>query len=289
LHENPVGTAGARANAPLAPHLRKGSRILSPDRVRPRDLLDIISRGDSACALFVDFDGTLVEIAATPDGVAAPPDLATLLSGLSDALDGALAIVSGRAVADIDERLKPFRGRAAGVHGAEIRVDPDGATLTHAEKLDPEVVEDLVCLTDFDSRILVEDKGASIAIHYRLAEDLAPYIESVLEIYTAERGGLSLLRGRKVFEVMRRHVSKGDAVTCLMRTPAFAGRRPIMIGDDRTDLSAFAACVGHGGWGLSVAGGIFPDGGADFSGPEAVRFWLAEVARRLAPLQETRI
>lgn len=259
-----------------------------PDRPRPRGLLDALSRGKEAYALFIDFDGTLVDIATTPDRVATPPGVASVLADLSILLGGALAILSGRAIADLDERLKPFRGRAAGVHGAEIRFDPNAATISHSDKLDPEVLADVHRLTDFDPHILVEDKGASIAVHYRLKDELEPFVESALEIYAAERGGLSLLRGRKVIEVLRRHVCKGDAVSCFMRTPAFEGRRPIMIGDDRTDVSAFAACVAHGGWGLSVAGELFCAAGADFAGPMAVRRWLADFAARLSSQREAR-
>jgi trehalose 6-phosphate phosphatase len=239
-------------------------------------------------ALFLDFDGTLVDIAPTPDAVFAPAALPGLLAALSAGLDGALALVSGREIADLDARLKPFRGRAVGVHGAQIRADPTcGARTAHAD-LDPAVLADVRRLAAFDPRILIEDKGASIAVHYRAAVQDEARILGALEDYVAAAAGrLALLRGRKVVEILGGYFSKGEAVSRLMRAPPFAGRRPLMIGDDRTDVAAFVACAAWGGWGFRVAGGVFPANEADFSGPAAVRDWLAELAARLPSAPET--
>lgn len=254
---------------------------------RPHALLDDLSHDAGLYALFVDFDGTIVDIATTPDRVFAPPGLVNTLSVLSVLLDGALAVVSGRPIADLDLRLQPFRGRAAGIHGAEVRVDSDAAPIRQADDLDAQTLADVRRLTGLDSRIFIEDKGASVAVHYRLAEEFAPSIERKLTNYAAARG-LALMRGRKVYEILRQRVSKGGAVSHFMQMPAFAGRRPIMIGDDRTDLSAFEACATLGGLGLSVAGELFPIDESDFTGPAAVRLWLAEFAARLLTLQEIR-
>jgi trehalose 6-phosphate phosphatase len=261
---------------------------MSPDQFQPDDVLAALPRNSDHYALFVDFDGTLAEIAATPDGVVAPSGLADLLSALTMALQGALAIVSGRPIADVDAHLNPFRGRAAGVHGAEIRADPGEAPVSGVASLDRAVLDDIRRMTAFDPRILVEDKGASIAVHYRMADDVAPLIEPALARYVAAaRGEFSLLRGRKIFEILRGGVSKGDAVARFMATPDFAGRRPIMIGDDRTDVSAMEACAELGGWGFRVAGEFFPASAADFSGPAAVRLWLADFLAGLTQGQET--
>jgi trehalose 6-phosphate phosphatase len=252
----------------------------------PKGLLDHLSRGDENLALFLDFDGTLVDIAPTPDATVAPPGLPELLARLASGLNGALAVVSGREIADIDLRLRPFRGRAAGVHGAEIRLDPKGR-VSKAVGLDPSVLAGVRDLTAADPRLLIEDKGESIAVHYRGADDAEATLGAALEAFVAEApGGLFLLRGRKVFEIMRAHVSKGKAVARFMETAPFAGRRPVMIGDDRTDVAAIDACFARGGYGFRVASEFFPAAEAEFASPGSVRAWLSDLAARLSRQQE---
>jgi trehalose 6-phosphate phosphatase len=229
-------------------------------------------------ALFLDFDGTLVEIAATPEGATAPSSLPAVLARVTDALGGALALVSGRRIDDIDARLAPFRSPAAGVHGAEMRFDAEDGINSATERLDPRVREDVTRLTQGDPRLLVEDKGRAVAVHFRRAEHLGPELERKLEDYVrASDQQLKVQTGRKVVEILGRGVSKGEAVRRLMRRKPFAGRRPIMIGDDRTDLSAFEACAALGGGGLRVAGEFFPTQEADFASPGDVRHWLGEL------------
>jgi trehalose 6-phosphate phosphatase len=241
-----------------------------------RRVLDAAVQNPDGVALFLDFDGTLVDIAATPDGAAAPAALAPILERACAALGGALALVSGRRIEDLDRRLAPFRGAAAGVHGAEMRLDPAHPVMA-GEGLDPRVRADVARLTAGDPRLLLEDKGHALAVHYRLAEHLGPELERRLEHYVQAADGLRVQSGRKVVELLGDAVSKGDAVRRLMRGKPFAGRRPIMIGDDRTDLSAFEACADFGGAGLRVAGEFFGDE-ADFASPEEVRRWLGEFA-----------
>ncbi|MCW2274455.1 trehalose 6-phosphate phosphatase [Rhodoblastus acidophilus] len=240
-----------------------------------RRLLDAALQNPDGAALFLDFDGTLVEIAATPDGAAAPAALARVLERASAALSGALALVSGRRIADLDARLAPFRGAAAGVHGAEMRLDP-AHPIKAGEKLDARVRDEVAQLTGDDPRLLLEDKGHAIAVHYRLAEHFGPELERRLEHYVREVDGLRVQPGRKVIEILGEAVTKGDAVRRFMREKPFVGRRPIMIGDDRTDVSAFDACAALGGVGLSVAGEFFHAAEADFASPEDVRRWLGE-------------
>ncbi len=215
-----------------------------------------------------------------------PPGLPGLLSRLAAGLDGALAVVSGREIADIDRRLRPFRGRVAGVHGAEMRLDPNGA-IRRAAGLDAAVVDRVRDLTAADPRLLIEDKRESVAVHYRGADDAERGLGLALEAFVAAApDGLMLLRGRKVFEIMRAHVSKGAAVSRFLKAAPFAGRRPVMIGDDRTDVAAIEACIARGGYGFRVESELFSATEADFSGPEAVRAWLADLAERLACQQE---
>ncbi|PPQ39704.1 trehalose 6-phosphatase [Rhodoblastus acidophilus] len=236
-------------------------------------------REPEAIALFLDFDGTLVEIAETPEAAKSPPALPSLLARLSRGLSGALALVSGRPIADLDRRLAPFRCAAAGVHGAEFRLDAGSAIAMRAAPLDARVRGDVAKLAGDDPRLLVEDKGGAIAVHYRLAEHLGPELERRLEDYIrASDGDLMVQPGRKVFEVLGGAVSKGDAVRRFMSQPPFAGRRPLMIGDDRTDVSAFEVCAALGGAGLRVAGEFFASDAADFASPAEVRQWLGAQA-----------
>lgn len=238
-----------------------------------RRWLDAALQNPAAVALFLDFDGTLVEIAATPDGAAAPEALARVLERASAALGGALALVSGRRIADLDARLAPFLGAAAGVHGGEMRLDP-AHPIKAGEKLDARVRDDVAELTGNDPRLLLEDKGHAIAVHYRLAEQVGPELERRLEHYVREVDGLRVQPGRKVVEILGDAVTKGDAVRRFMREKPFVGRRPIMIGDDRSDVSAFDACAALGGVGLRVAGEFFHVDEANFASPEDVRHWL---------------
>lgn len=252
-------------------------------RPGPAGLLEVWPREGADLALFLDFDGTLLDVAPTPDAAVAPGGLARLLAELSASLGGALALISGREIADLDFRLEPFRGRAAGVHGAEIRFDPERQASPQAAALDPAVLADVRRLAGFESGVLIEDKGASIAVHFRAVEAAKPRLERELADYVAaSRGTLRLLRGIKVFEILNGGFSKGEAVARLMADPPFAGRRPVMIGDDRSDVPAMLACAARGGFGFTVAGEHFRADEADFAGPEAVRLWLGELAARLA-------
>jgi trehalose 6-phosphate phosphatase len=235
--------------------------------------------GPDVCALFLDIDGTLLEIAPTPEAVIVPPGLADLVGGLTSRLKGAVAIVTGRPIDDVDRFLQPLLPVAAGVHGAEFRNEPGGRVELHAELLDPGVLAAVRRLADDQAGIIIERKLTSIAVHYRLAPSAGPRLEGALEQILAEGPDhLILCRGRKVFEVVPRYISKGSALARFMERDPFRGRRPVMIGDDLSDQSAFEAAVRLGGVGLKVGGERFGPAEADFSGPSAVRAWLAEWA-----------
>jgi len=235
----------------------------------------------SACAVFVDFDGTLIDIAPAPDLVHIPSDLVPLLARLSSGLRGALAIVTGRPVSDINRFLHPLRLVTAGVHGAQLRTEMDGEVLLTVGSMDPDVVSAVSRLSDLASGVVIESKISSIAVHYRLAPSAEPQIETALKaIVAGSPDHFILCPGRCVIEVMPRRVSKGAAVDTLMALPAFKGRRPIMVGDDVPDEPALAAAVRHGGLGLRVGGEHFKER-AFFEGPASVRAWLAAMADRL--------
>jgi trehalose 6-phosphate phosphatase len=235
----------------------------------------------SGCAVFLDLDGTLIDIAVAPDLVHIPSDLVPLLARLSSGLRGALAIVTGRSVSDVNRFLDPLRLVTAGVHGAELRTEMNGEVLLTVGLMDPAVASAVSRLKELAPGVVIEWKVFSIAVHYRLAPSIGPQIEAALKgIIAGSPDHFILCPGRCVVEVVPRHLSKGAAVDALMALPAFKGRRPIMVGDDVPDESALAAAVRHGGLGLRVAGEHFR-GRADFEGPASVRAWLAAMADQL--------
>lgn len=236
----------------------------------------------SGTALFLDLDGTVLDIAATPDRAAAEPGLVDRLEALSARLDGALAILTGRTVAEVDRLLAPLVPVVAGVHGAELRLDPAEPVEREAEPMDERVVTAVQRLVEREEGTSIELKRVSVAVHYRLAPWAQPRIEAALhDILATGPGHLILCRGRKVLEILPRHVSKGAALEALMRRPAFFGKAPLMIGDDASDLAAFEAAERLGGCGLKVAGEHFARHEAAFESPRAVRAWLGDLLRGL--------
>lgn len=237
-------------------------------------------RSDLAtCALFLDIDGTLLNIGATPDDVVIPDGLVDWLDAVSVQADGALAVLSGRALADIDRFLAPLTLPAAGTHGAEIRAASGGVTERKVRPVDDAVVEAVREVARSEPGTVLEVKPASVALHYRLVPGAEAKIEAALRrILEVGAEHLTLCRGRKVLEVMPRHVSKGAALEAFMQHPPFYGRRPVMVGDDVSDMSAFDAATRLGGVAFKVAGEVFSEAEAEFSSPAAVRFWLATLA-----------
>jgi trehalose 6-phosphate phosphatase len=235
----------------------------------------------SDCALFLDFDGTLIDIAPAPDLVHVPAALGPLLARLFAGLDGAVAVISGRPIADLDRFLDPLRLPAAGVHGAQLRASGDAEVLLTVGRMDPTVVAAVDRLGGLHPGVVVEPKVHSIAVHYRQAAAVEPQIAAALTRIVADSPDHFILcPGRCVIEVVPRHVSKGAALEAFLALPPFKGRRPIMVGDDIPDESALLAAARHGGSGLRVAGEHF-GGQADFKGPHEVRAWLAAIASRL--------
>ena len=229
-------------------------------------------------AFFLDVDGTLIDLAETPDGVVVPPDLPAMLDRLAERAGGAVAIVSGRAIAALDRLLAPAHLAAAGAHGAELRL-AGGAVETVAGPALDGVRTRLAALAARHPKLLVEDKGVAIAVHYRADPQLGPVIGSALDEIVASHDGLHVQPGKMVFEVRPAGVDKGRAVATLMQTAPFAGRRPLAIGDDLTDETMLAAARRLGGMGVWV-GATMPPGGADarLDGPESVRRWLRKLA-----------
>lgn len=232
----------------------------------------------NAC-LFLDVDGTLIDIAATPDAVRVPPGLVDDLARAERSFGGALALVSGRSIAELDRLFAPLRLAASGVHGAEFRLH--GAADAPSPRTEPiprAVWDDLVALLAAFPGTLVEDKGFSFAVHYRAAPETGPSLRAALAGLLRERPGLGLviLPGHCVFELKRPDVDKGAAIADFMRRAPFAGRRPVFIGDDVTDAPGFATVRHHDGWAYSVRQ-VFPGVSGTFPDPAAVRRWLADI------------
>ena len=231
-------------------------------------------------SLFLDVDGTLLDIAARPDGVEVPASLRDALAMLDEHTGGAIALVSGRTVADIDRLFTPLRLRASGVHGAEMRFDPrDPVEVADRNLLPPMIVETLRAIADRYEGTLVEDKRFSGAIHYRAAPASGMALRADLDCFvaSAEGQGCRILPGHMVFEVKRAGFDKGVAIAAFHQRAPFAGRQPIFIGDDITDLPGFEQAMALGGLAYSVT---TPRTGvsAHFPDPEAVRVWLTATA-----------
>lgn len=214
-------------------------------------LADLLS---PASALFLDFDGTLVELAPRPDAIVLPEPLVPTLERLQHFLGGALAIVSGRPVGEIDRYLSPLRLPVAGVHGAERRT-ADGATV-----LSPAPPLELATaaarrLADDHPALLVESKRGSVALHYRQAPELEALCVAALQVAVEASPGLALLHGKMVVEAKSGGASKGRAIEAFLREPPFLGRTPVFVGDDVTDEAGFAAVQRLGGLGVKVGAG----------------------------------
>lgn len=218
-------------------------------------------------ALFLDFDGTLVEIAPRPDAIVVPPHLPGLLDRLVGALAGAVAVVSGRTIADIEHYLR-LPVPAAGMHGLQRRFSP-GAEI-EAAPAPPEVDTLRQRITGsglLGGGVELEDKGAGLAVHYRAAPDREAEVKEFLHAAVADLPVLQLIEGKMVVEAKSRGCDKGEAVRLFMRAETFEGRTPVFIGDDVTDEDGMRAAEALGGYGIKVG-----------EGPSVGRYRLADVA-----------
>ena len=234
---------------------------------------------ESSWAFFLDFDGTLVDIAPTPSAIRVDPGLVPILTDAQRVTGGAIMVVTGRPLEEIDGFLAPLRLPAAAQHGAERRF-ADGRTESLAG--DPALVSAAARIRAYcDSRpgTLMEEKGASVTLHYRGAPAVADEASAVMEALADDIGDrYRLLRGKMVLELKPANVDKGRAIAAVMEDPPFAGRRPVMIGDDRTDEDGFRAVNELGG--VSIRVGPDLDGSeARFllETPTAVRVWLSRL------------
>jgi trehalose 6-phosphate phosphatase len=250
------------------------------------DFLPPPPRADTAAiALFVDVDGTLLDIAARPDAVVVDASLPATLKRLKQHLRGALAPLSGRSLRDIDALLG-LDGAAAGLHGAELR-GPGGAALATPilhEGLDAARQRAIDAAATI-AGVLVEDKGGAIALHYRAAPDAELAVRrAAIAMLDAAGDGYELLHGKCVIELKPASADKGAALAALMTIAPFAGRTPWMIGDDATDEDAFAEVNAERGVSIVVGPRRPTVARHALAGPAAARAWLAA----LAGTEETR-
>jgi trehalose 6-phosphate phosphatase len=205
-------------------------------------------------ALFLDFDGTLVDIAQTPEDVRVAEDLGELLQCVRDALHGALAVISGRPIAAVDRYLGGAVRAVAGIHGASRR-DADG--VTHEAPVDVMALNDfrpmLESFAHHHAGVLLEDKGISIAVHFREAPDWAEKSRQIVaDCAAASQGRLERLDGKMVAELKPARITKAGALAAYMDEAPFRGRRPVFAGDDITDEAGFTAVKKIGGYGVIV-------------------------------------
>ncbi|MDB5969114.1 MAG: otsB [Hydrocarboniphaga sp.] len=217
-------------------------------------------------ALYLDFDGTLVDLAPTPDSVRPAEGLVELLGSLQQLLAGAVAIVTGRRLESVDRWLAPLRFCGAGLHGAQMRLARDQADTSEFPPEIGRLAAELRAIYANDPRILVEDKGGTVALHYRLAPERAPECAALMR-RLALAHGLDVITGHAVVEARPRGVNKGLGVHRLAEAAPFAGRSPVFVGDDTTDEDAILVAQALAGIGIRV--------GATHS---AARYRLADVA-----------
>jgi trehalose 6-phosphate phosphatase len=272
------GTAAIQPMQQALPPLeiQPGSPAMRLNRLDPGDLRRRL-------ALFLDIDGTLLDLAATPQAVVVPDMLPGVLSALESRLDGAVALVTGRSLADVDRLFPNLRFTVGAQHGGEMRGPArqprqEMTFVAALNRLRPRLE---TILPSWEG-LLLEDKGRSLAIHYRKNPSVAYELKTIINrILAPEADALELLEGKCVFEIKPKSFNKGDVVRALMTVAPFKGRVPIFIGDDETDRAGMSAARAHGGCAIRVgdkrdllADGFLPS-------PAATRAWLRELSIRL--------
>ncbi len=254
---------------------RTPSRVSAraPRRGRPPALT-------AQCALFLDIDGTLLDLASSPDRVRVDAHLTALLPELADRLCGAVALITGRRLADAESLFPGLTLPVAGQHGLERRA-ADGSIHLHKASMRglERLRRELARFATRHEGLMLEDKGATLALHYRLAPGLAALVHRTLRTIlrnTQVSAEWRLQPGKRILEIKPDGRDKGTAILEYMAEPPFAGRVPVFVGDDLTDEYGFVAATHLGGWAVKVGRGATR---ARFRLPDvaAVRSWLNAV------------
>lgn len=233
----------------------------------------------ASTALFLDLDGTLAPIEATPDLVVADPDRSRTLTTLSRLLAGRLAVLSGRQIFEVDRILEGSVAHVGGQHGLERRLAGGVLQSTPAHPGLEDAAGAMERLARAQFGLLVERKSAAVALHFRAKPECGPAVIDLAH-RLARTHDLELQEGRMVAELRTPGPNKGDALEAFMATAPFAGARPIMIGDDLTDETAFAAAIGLGGDAILVGPPRPSHARWRLASPAALLAWLDEAARR---------
>ena len=238
---------------------------------------------ESGIALFLDVDGTLLDLAERPDEVTVPPGLVQTIAAARLKAGGALALVSGRPIADLDRLFAPLRLCAAGVHGAELRLDPgdEPAAAAGVTPLPDALLTALDAVVGDFPGTFVENKRYSFTVHYRQLPAIGPVLRERIArlLETQPQSGITMLEAHCAFELKRRQFDKGLAVAAFLSIAPFRGRKPIFVGDDDTDEAGFAVVSARGGRAYAV-GRSRPNVAGAFANPSEVRGWLADFAGR---------
>ena len=242
--------------------------------------LERIAAAPGDIALFLDVDGTLLRIAPRPDAVQVEHRVVALLSRVHRAVGGALALITGRSLDDVDRLFAPLALPVAGPHGFERR-DALGRLRAHGQP-DAHFARARELLTNFAAErpgVLVEDKGLTLAVHYRMAPDARASVRRLAEeVAEASQGALAIQRGKMVVELKPAGRDKGTAIAEFMAEAPFRGRLPVFLGDDLTDEYGFSIVNGLGG--LSVKVGCGPtEAAARLADVDAVRAWLERLVQ----------
>ena len=272
-HVEPPGVKPPDRNRPdMTPSDRNPPDMTPPDRNRPgMTPAGLLGAPAERAALLLDVDGTLLDFAAAPDLVVVPPALLAILRALRTRLGGALALLSGRPVAEVEALFPDVAQAIAGEHGGALRLAPRAALLRSDLPTPPAAwragAEALVAA---HPGALLEPKARGFVLHYRRIPAAGPALAAGLRTLLADAPGFAVLEANMAWELRPCGADKGTALAAVMRVPPFAGRLPVFIGDDVTDADAIAAARALGGVGLWVT--------AAFGDPAGVRAWLARAA-----------
>ncbi len=237
-------------------------------------------------AVFLDVDGTLLPLAETPDAVVVSARLRAVLNRLVPALDGAVALISGRQIAALDQLFEPLRLPTAGLHGLERRDATGTLHIVEGDAGLDELREPLRNFAAANAGVLLEDKGPALVLHYRrvpAAEAAARHL--VTDLIKAARGRLRVLDGKMMIEITSPLANKGTAITAFMSEGPFAGRRPVFVGDDVTDEDGFDAVNKLGGYAIRVGAAKTSKAAYQFADVPSVVDWLDALPSQLQPRQ----